>query len=125
MVKFLLIGDLARHLPDVAPPSAEIAARNMAAPPRPSRGSKNDDAAREAWGAAYDKIPKSVFALAAWHLASLAAGDGRDGKAEARFAYEIAVLTRGDHLPAAQGRAALRHLPEPFNPDADDDDDDA
>jgi hypothetical protein len=103
----------------INPPRDQIA--NALETARPSRGHKNDDAAREAWGAAYDKIPKSVFAAAAWHMASCLAGDGREGKAEARFAHEIDVLTRGDHLPAAQGRAALRHLPAPLNPDAADD----
>lgn len=30
---------------------------------------KNDAAAREHWGVAYDQIPKSVFAVLAWRLA--------------------------------------------------------
>ena len=40
---------------------------------RPGGIFKQDRAARTAWGqAAYAAIPKSVFALAAWHLANVA-----------------------------------------------------
>jgi hypothetical protein len=83
-----------------------------------NRGRKSDEGAREMWGGAtYDAIPKSVFALAAWHMASCLAGDGTEGEAEARFAHEVDVLMRGDHLPATQGRAALRKLPAPKAPE--------
>src|SRR5690606_3637901 len=61
---------------------------------------KNDGHARAAWGSAYDAIPKSVFALAAWHLANVASDSAdSDGAAERRFVEEVAALRDGQHLP--------------------------
>lgn len=70
---------------------------------------KNDTAARALWGAAYGDIPKSVFAVAAWHLANLASETAdAEGAAEGRFLEEIETLGRGGHLPAAQAARAAK-----------------
>lgn len=75
---------------------------------------KHDGAAIQAWGAAYDAVPKSVFALAAWHLANLASGAlDHPGAAEARFAWEVMILGQGGHISPTQAGRALRSLPEP------------
>ena len=72
---------------------------------------KNDAAARAHWGAVYEAIPKSVFAVAAWHLANVASGTAdEDGAAEARFEEEIAALVEAGIMPADQGKRALRAL---------------
>lgn len=78
---------------------------------RPTGVFKKDKAARDAWGAAYDAIPKSVFALVAWHLANVAS-DSADspGAAETRFAEEIQALGLGGHLDKAQALAAIKEL---------------
>lgn len=63
------------------------------------RGFKNDMHARRAWGEAYDAIPKSAFALIAWHLANLCSESAdAPGAAESRFAEEWEAL-RSHGLP--------------------------
>ena len=70
---------------------------------------KNDIAARRAWGGAYDAIPKSVFALTAWHLANVASGSADEaGQAERRFVEEVAALRDGGHLDRAQATNAIK-----------------
>lgn len=72
-------------------------------------GFKHDASAREHWGSdLYDRIPKSVFAVAAWHLANIAS-EQPDGlaAAEARFRQEIEALTASGLIPERQGKAAL------------------
>lgn len=78
---------------------------------RPGGVFKQDAAARRAWGEAFDSIPKSVFALAAWHLANVCS-DCADapGAAEARMIDELIALRDGGHLPAAQANRAIKAL---------------
>lgn len=79
---------------------------------RPGGIFKQDRAARTAWGqAAYAAIPKSVFALAAWHLANVAsdAADS-DGAAEGRMVEEIEALRDNGFLPRAQADRAIKAI---------------
>jgi hypothetical protein len=72
---------------------------------------KNDQAARDHWGAAYDAIPKSVFAVAAWHLANVASETcDALGAAEGRFAEELEALAGSGILEPRQAKAALKAL---------------
>ena len=70
--------------------------------------------AKRAWGhETYDAIPKSVFALIAWHLANLAAEELDSGLAPQRFLEEWDILTEGGHMPQVptrKVRAALVKL---------------
>lgn len=55
---------------------------------------KNDALARETWGGAfYEAVPKSTFALIAWHLANQVSGT-----ADEKGAAEQAFLTEWTHL---------------------------
>lgn len=77
---------------------------------RPSGGFKQDRAARMAWGDAYNAIPKSVFALVAWHLANVASGQADTvGAAESRVIEELEALRYG-HLPQAQADRAIKSI---------------
>ncbi|GAA2867075.1 hypothetical protein GGQ99_001340 [Aminobacter niigataensis] len=77
---------------------------------RPSGVFKQDRAARMAWGNAYDAIPKSVFALAAWHLANVASGQADTvGAAESRMIEELEALRYG-HLPQTQADRAIKAI---------------
>ena len=72
---------------------------------------KNDDHAKELWGAAYDSIPKSVFATIAWHLANEASGSAdTPGAAVARFMAELNALGAGNIIPQKQVAPACRAL---------------
>lgn len=78
--------------------------------PRPGGIFKQDGAARRAWGDAYDAVPKSVFALACWHLANVASGTAdAPGAAEARMIEELDALRHG-HMPEAQADRAIRAI---------------
>jgi hypothetical protein len=78
---------------------------------RPSGVFKKDGSARRAWGKAYDAIPKSVFALAAWHLANVASENAdSDGAAEKRFVEELTALRDGGHLDKMQATAAIKSV---------------
>jgi hypothetical protein len=70
---------------------------------------KNDQAARVAWGEAYDEIPKSVFALVAWHLSNLTSENcDADGAAATRFLQEWrALVSHGASPPTKRVRALL------------------
>lgn len=71
------------------------------------RGLKDDQHALRQWGAAYDAIPKSVFATVAWHLANLASGEAdADGAAEAMFRAELGALIDAGIIPSGQGKRA-------------------
>ena len=62
--------------------------------------------ARSYWGDAYDRIPKSVFATVAWHLANVASGTAdTQGAAEQRFIDEVAALARADIIPERQAKS--------------------
>lgn len=75
-----------------------------------NRGLKNDDHAREHWGAAYGAIPKSVFASLAWHLANVASGNADNrGAAEARAVEELRALG-GSIIPERQASGAARAI---------------
>lgn len=72
---------------------------------------KQDRSARLAWCEAYDAIPKSVFALAAWHLANVCSDSAdADGAAERRMIEELEALRDGDHLPRAQADRAIKAI---------------
>ena len=72
---------------------------------------KNDGHAHRHWGAAYDAIPKSVWASVAWHLANLASGEcDTPGAAEMRFAEEVGALADNGIIPKPQAIAAVRAL---------------
>lgn len=79
---------------------------------RPGGIFKQDRAARVAWGSdAYADIPKSVFALAAWHLANVASGTADvEGSAERRMIEELTALRDGGHLPAAQADRSIKSI---------------
>lgn len=78
---------------------------------RPSGITKQDAAARAAWGDAYGAIPKSVFALAAWHLANVASGSAdTDGAAETRMIEELRALRDCGHLPKPQADRAIKAI---------------
>lgn len=84
----------------------------MNARAQPRRGVfKNDTLAREAWGgAAYEAIPKSVFAYIAWHLAN-ASSESSDaaGAAEQRFMFEWGALTaHGLQPPTGAARSLAK-----------------
>lgn len=69
------------------------------------RGLKDDQHAYRHWGAAYDAIPKSVFATVAWHLANMASGEADvDGAAEAMFRAELNALIDAGIIPQSQGK---------------------
>jgi hypothetical protein len=78
---------------------------------RPGGIFKQDRSARLAWGDAYDAIPKSVFALSAWHLANVAS-DSADasGAAERRMVEELVALRDGGHLPTEQADRAIKAI---------------
>lgn len=70
---------------------------------------KNDAHARQCWGDLYDKLPKSVFATAAWHLANLASGEAdNEGAAERQFFEELKALMYNDIIPKQQVLRALK-----------------
>lgn len=80
------------------------------------RAHKNDHEAKATWKGAYG-IPKSVFALVAWHLASLCADacneeqeTSRDAATIKRFAFEVNCLYANGILSASQHKAARRAL---------------
>lgn len=77
-----------------------------------SRGSvfKNDRAARELLGDAYDRIPKSVFAVAAYYLADACsdAGVGNDDAIN-RLRQEFEALG-GQIIDPVQAKRAIAAL---------------
>lgn len=74
-----------------------------------ARGFKKDAEARYLWGAAYDAIPKSAFAVVAWHLANLC-GDGEAGGAVERFAEEVRALGLNDIIDGDQAAKIAKTL---------------
>lgn len=76
-----------------------------------NRGFKSDTAARQHWGAAYDAIPKSAFALVAFHLANLAADEPDLFESIcARFVEEAEALTHNAILPGAHAKTIRKAL---------------
>lgn len=73
-----------------------------------AKGFKNDSEAQALWASAYDAIPKSVFAVACWHLADLASDDG--SSATERMAEEVRALALNGLITEAQAKSALKHL---------------
>lgn len=69
---------------------------------------KLDGEAVSLWGYAYADIPKSVFAVAAYHLASLASG-GECSAAE-RLIEEIEALGFNGCINAAQAQRSIAAL---------------
>lgn len=68
---------------------------------------KNDSTARHLYGEAYDKIPKSVFAVMAWYLADACSDEGVGNNGElARLEEELKAL-RGQVLDERQANRAL------------------
>lgn len=64
------------------------------------RGFKSDSAARQHWGVAYDAIPKSAFALIAFHLANLAADEPDSFESiSARLVEEADALSANGIMP--------------------------
>lgn len=79
-----------------------------------TRGLKSDAAALEHWGAAYAAIPKSAFALVAFHLASLAAENpGMFESIAARFSEEADALALSGIMPSAHAETVRKALPTP------------
>ena len=61
---------------------------------------KKDYEARHLWGKRYDKIPKSVFASIAWHLANVNSGKAdTPGEAESVFYKEWGALYEVGIIP--------------------------
>lgn len=76
-----------------------------------SNGMKDDGAAAHVWGRAYAAIPKSVFAMACWHLADVASDAGvGNGQAELRFMEEIEALRDNRLISPSQAKRALSIL---------------
>jgi hypothetical protein len=70
---------------------------------------KNDVIAREHWGELYDKVPKSVFAVVAWHLANIASGSPDiPESAMSRFVEEVEALEANGLIPEGQARTVIR-----------------
>lgn len=64
------------------------------------RGIKSDTAAREALGTVYDAVPKSAFALIAYHLANLCADDpDQHDSILARIQVEADALAANGIMP--------------------------
>lgn len=73
----------------------------------PGRGIKSDSAARQAWGSVYDAIPKSAFALVAFHLSNLCAEQPDDAASiMARFLEEVDALALNGIMLEAHAKAA-------------------
>lgn len=69
-------------------------------------GLKSDRAAREQWGSAYDAIPKSAFALIAFHLANNCADEPDTFSGIlARFLEEADCLALNGMMPEARAKA--------------------
>jgi len=68
---------------------------------------KNDLAAREHWGAAYDAVPKSVYAVLAWRLADRLG----EGEAVAICIEELEALG-GQIIDARQASRAVKSIRE-------------
>lgn len=76
-----------------------------------NRGMKHDGEARALFGPAYDSIPKSVFAILAYHFADRCGPTGADNdEAAATIIEEIGILAKGNIISAAQAKAAIRSL---------------
>lgn len=77
---------------------------------------KDDHAARMLLGPAYDRIPKSVFAVAAYYLADACSdeGVGNDGAIK-RLRKEFEALG-GQVIEAAQAKRALAALAKAVTP---------
>lgn len=72
---------------------------------------KQDREARGLWGPAYDSIPKSVFATAAWHLADCCSDAGvGNGQEVARFLDEVRALAENGLISPAQAARASSAL---------------
>lgn len=71
---------------------------------------KDDTVARDLFGDAYDRIPKSVFAVAAYYLADACSEDGvGNGQAIERLREEFTCLA-GQVIDPAQAQRAIRAL---------------
>ena len=69
----------------------------------------SDGKAVELWGNdVYDAIPKSVFAVAAWHLANLSSEDpDGEGQAQERFCEEVTTIAENGIIEPAQAKRVL------------------
>ena len=66
-------------------------------------GTKHDSSAKDAIGAkAYQGIPKSVFALVAYHFADRVSDGGAEGSPLEMFLQEVRTLGENGIIPAAQ-----------------------
>lgn len=76
-----------------------------------ARDSDDQLQARSLWGAAFDAIPKSVFAIAAWYLADCASdeGFGQGGEVQ-RFREELEALNGSGILSEQATQKAIRAL---------------
>ena len=72
------------------------------------RGGHDDRVARNLWGAAYDAIPKSVFAVVSWYLADCASDEGVGNEGEVRrFVEELEAMRSNGILDERQVKRAL------------------
>lgn len=80
------------------------------------RGFKHDNEAVTLWGSAYADIPKSVFAVACWHLANLCSEepDSPTG-ALARLADEIEALGLNGCITPEQAARSINALRKATN----------
>lgn len=75
------------------------------------RGLKSDYSAREVFGLSYDAIPKSAFALMAFHLASLCGEDEDEGVAAFnRLIEEAEALGYNGIMPEKHVQAVRKAL---------------
>ena len=80
-------------------------------PERAARRSEDDQEARALWGAAFNAIPKSAFALAAWYLADCASDEGvGQGGEVRRFREELDALRGSGILSEGATHKAMHAL---------------
>ena len=68
---------------------------------------KDDSVARQLWGDAYEKIPKSLFAVVAWYVCDVASNEGAGNGGELRrFLEELDAMETNQIVSAAQIKRA-------------------
>ncbi len=70
-----------------------------------------DGGAKRLFGEAYDKIPKSVFAVMAWHFANAASGIAdTPGAAEEIMIAELFAVMEAGYITEAQSHTAKKAI---------------
>jgi len=70
-----------------------------------------DEGAKRLFGEAYEKIPKSVFAVMAWHFANAASGIAdTPGAAEEIILTELFAVMEAGYITEAQSHSAKKAI---------------